>query len=283
MIIILYAAGTFGSTMEYCLSNFSNELDNVVCGLTETGSMHGFNKQLHITTFDEFAKSKDNVKILTPVYPTVDYLSPRESVQIWKQKFNPEDRVVFAYCPTIEDLERNHLFLYYKLEPVGFLLDIILKDRAPFWNTNYQTWRDMEQYELREALSFFIDQLDTFLGVENEIPASWYKVTPDDMLLNFERVIEEMISHCGLTRNLSSINEFYHRWRRKQQYVLDEFENINQITNHIVKDQYFEWPEMSIVGESIVQSRLRKQGIEIACYKLNKFPNNTNNLKRYFV
>ena len=42
----------------------------------------------------------------------------------------------------------------------------------------------------------------------------------------------------------------------------------------------FSWNKLSIVGEAIVQSRLRKQGLEILCYNLNQFPTDIYSLKQ---
>jgi hypothetical protein len=43
------------------------------------------------------------------------------------------------------------------------------------------------------------------------------------------------------------------------------------------------WDKLSIVGEAIIQSKLRRQGIEIACHNLNECPTSINNLKKVLI
>lgn len=284
MIVILFQAGTFGSTIEYCLSNFSNELTKVPFGLTDTGSMHGFEKELHIFSANGLDQLKrKSLNLVTALYPLIDGQNAKESVETWKKNIDPSQKVIFTYCSTMEQLERNQLFLYYKL-PSELWLDVLIKeDKVRCWNDNYRCWKDMKLYELRELLSFFIDQLDSYLGVNELVPNNWYKITPDNILLNFDNEIESMIQFCNLTQNHDSISDFGQLWVSKQQYILNEFERINKITESIKKDQYAEWTKLSLVAEAIIQSRLRRSGIELACHGLETFPTNTNILKRHFI
>lgn len=283
MIVILFQAGTFGSTIEYCLSNFSNELDNVPWGLTDSGSMHGFNKQLHLYAINDIHRLRDNnATIATPVYPTVDGATAHESVETFIRNIDPEWPVIFLYCDTTEQHERNQLFAFHKLSSKEFF-DIVLKDKAQSWNDLYQNWRDMKLYEIREALSFYVDHLSSTLGLEKIVPNNWFKATPDDILLNFEDKIKSMIKFCNLTCNELSIAEFGQLWRSKQQYVLDEFNQVARITEHIKQHTYFKWTKLSLMSEAIIQSRLRRLGIELACYGLNEFPTDTETLQRYYI
>jgi hypothetical protein len=142
----------------------------------------------------------------------------------------------------------------------------------------------MKLYELREALSFNIDQAPTYLDLGNCINSNWLCITPDDVLYDYQKTICKIIDYCGLTIDPDqNIEKFYHNWFTKQQYILDEFDNINLILQHLDSDNVFSWNKLSIVGEAIVQSRLRAQGIEIACYNLNTFPSNTQDLKKVLI
>jgi hypothetical protein len=279
MIVILYNSGNFGSTLEYCLHTYSTELEKVDWGLLDNGSMHGFIKESHLPRFKDFdLLDRHSTKIITPVYPTLDYKNPSETLRIWQDKFTSHDRVVLVYGATLDQIERTQLFLFHKQHQY---LDNVMRNKAQSWNLKYQQWQDMARYELREALSFLIDQQVEYLGIEQQVPDTWYKITPNDILWNFKSQVLNLLNHCKLTYNQNSIDEFYQLWISKQKYILDEFDCVLDIVDSVVSARYLEWNNLSIVGEAIIQSRLRRQGIDLACYNLNNFPTNSSDLNKY--
>ena len=142
----------------------------------------------------------------------------------------------------------------------------------------------MQPFELREALSFFIDQQAEQLEISKVIDKNWLCITPDDVLYNFKNTILKIIEYTGLTVNDSKdIDDFYNEWFKNQQYILDEFENINSIVASINSGSDTTWNKLSIIGEAMVQSRLRQQGIELACHNLDQFPSNTKDLKKVLL
>jgi len=177
--------------------------------------------------------------------------------------------------------EKNQLFSFYKIPS---FLNKIMKDKQTAWNVNYNSYTDMQPFELREALSLFIDQQSDELEISKVIDKNWVCVTPDDLLYNFKNTILKIIEYIGLTvDNSENIDEFYNNWFKKQQYIIDEFKTIDNIMNSINLESSMTWDKLSIIGEAIVQSRLRRQGIEIACHGLNQFPTNTNDLTKVLL
>lgn len=159
-----------------------------------------------------------------------------------------------------------------------------MKDKVSCWNPGYQSFKDMQRYELREALSFFIDQQVSHLDVVDSVRSTWLTITPDQILYDFKNTLLKIIDYYNLTLDQSqSIDEFYKTWYNKQQYIINEFKLIDNIVDSIHNNKKFCWNNLSIVGESIVQSRLRKQGIEIACYNLNQFPTNVDDLTKVLL
>ena len=156
MIIILFPAGAFGSTMEYSLRKFSNELTTVQADILDNGSMHSFNKEFHPITIAGLEKIKDSkFEVITPVYPGHDYLSPVATILEFKKFIKPDQKVLLIYLTDTADVERNCLFCYYKVTEQ--FLDSVLKDKPKEWNLNHTSYRDMQPFELREALSFYVD------------------------------------------------------------------------------------------------------------------------------
>ena len=282
MIIVLFPSGAFGSTIEYSLRRFTNELTKVSAEITNTGSMHSYDKEFHPVTISEFLKIKDSkFEIVTPVYPGVDQRSPKETILKFKKVIKTDQKVLLIYLANINMAERNCLFAYYKI-PV--FLDCVLKNKQTAWNASYSSWRDMELYEQREALSFYIDSEVERVEISDLIDKNWMCITPDDLLYNFKNTLLKIIEYFELTIDATQhIEEFYNSWFKKQQYILDEFKTIELIMNNINSNHVISWDKLSIVSEAIIQSRLRKQGIELACYNLNKFPSNTDDLKQFYL
>ena len=282
MIIVLFPGGAFGSTIEYSIRQFSNELQKVEATVMESGSMHSYTKEFHPLTINQFLKIKEfNYEIVTPTYPNHDYLSPSETILELKKHINSEHKVLLIYFTNLEMAEKHKLFGYYKIPD---FLDTTMKDKHASWNVNYSSYKDMQMFELREALSLLIDQQVEYLEIHDSIDNNWLCITPDDLLYDFRNTISKIIEYTGLTMDHSqNIEEFYKEWFKKQQYIIDEFEKINAIVDSINSGSNMTWDKLSILGEAIVQSRLRQQGIEIACHGLNQFPTNTNDLTKVLL
>jgi hypothetical protein len=278
MIIVLYPAGAFGTTVEYCLRQFSNELTKVVATIADDGSMHTFKKELHPATIDELVQNMhDDFDIVTPLYPARDYLTPRQTHDRLVEVVRADQKVLVIYFSSVKMAVRNQLFCHYKLP--GYL-DSVLKDKHTAWNVDYDSWTDMRPFELREALSFYIDQQLEHLVVEKNKNNNWMYVTVDDILYDFEPTILAIMAHFQLTVDSSqNIGEFYSAWLAKQKYILDEFAQIEQIINSLDSGTDLAWNKLSIMGEAIIQSTLRSAGSDIACHALDQFPTNTATLR----
>jgi len=289
MITIIFPPGGFGSTIEYSLRQFSQELPKSTAIVNDDGSMHSYKdstraKEFHPGYLNDFELLKTNsYQIATPGYPGLDRLLPVATVLKIKDKIKNLGPTIVICLDTIEIAERNELFLYHKLQSGDIYLNVVLKDKAKSWNPDYEYYTDMQKYELREALSFQIDYLTNFVDVRSVAEPDWLCITPDDILYNFEHTIIKMIDHCELTQDTTrDINEFYQLWYQKQQYIIEEFDLINDIVQSVNEDS-ISWPGLSTLGEAIVQARLRTQGLDMACYMVNDFPNTTSDLKKILI
>jgi hypothetical protein len=280
MIAILFPAGAFGSTLEYCVRNFSNELTKVNARVQADGSMHGFTKEFHPTTFEQYMYNVGpKHEVITPIYPTLNYTSPVESILHWKNILPKEARTIVIYFDGIEQYERNTLFAFSKIPNY---LQLALKDKAQAWNSAYQSHNDMTIWELREALSFLVCQSNDYVNIDQHVPNNFMKITPDDILFRLPTTLKNILTFCDLTYNDDKLADFYLNWQKKQQYVLNEFKLINEIDSSIKSNRNFSWNKLSIMGEAIIQSRLRRQGVELKCFNLINFPTNTTQLATYF-
>jgi hypothetical protein len=163
-----------------------------------------------------------------------------------------------------------------------------MKEKAQSWNKDYQSYKDMQLFELREALSFFIDQQSFNCNIYPGNYKNWMCINPNEILCDFKNTLTKIMDYFGLTiDNSADIDQFYNEWFQKQQYILDEIRTIDTIINTVSGRDgawpTFCWNTLSIVGEAIVQSRLRQRGIEIACQDISQFPTDSLELKKLFI
>jgi len=282
MIIVLFPPGAFGSTVEYCLRQFSQELTKKSAVVLEDGSMHGYDKEFHPIFIDDFIDSNKNFfEIVTPVYPGKDFMTAQQTVSKLEKHIDGNQKLILIHLPTFDMAERNQLFCYHKIPD---LLETVMKNKSQDWNSNYKSWKDMQIFELREALSFFIDQQEQHLGIVSLAKPHWLCVTADDILYNFENTVLNMLQYLELSfDHTQNLKIFYLDWFEKQKYILDEYAVIEQIFYNLEHRNHYTWGKLSIMGEAIVQSRLRRAGIEIACHGINEFPKNLQDLQNLFL
>ena len=281
MAVIVYSGGAFGSTLDYAMHEFSNELTKISAQVLDDGSMHSYHKEYHATTID-FVEQQPvgQYKTATIIYPGLDYLSPIDAVRKIKQILPPGQKVILIHFDTLDQVYRNQLFAYHKIPEY---LNNVLKDKPRFWNPNYQAVSDMQIYECREALSLSMQQAPDYLQVLAAGDPNWMCVTPDDILYNFKNTTVNMLNYCELTLNQHcDIDIFYQTWFEKQQYIIEEFRTVQTIINSL-QHRPTKWLPISIVGEAIVQCILRNQGWEISCHNLNQFPTTTQDLKKILI
>lgn len=294
MITVLFPAGMFGSTIEFCLRRFSKEIGMNDTEIFNDGSMHSFVKLNHLTEFtrtvNTFNGPTAHLNIATPVYPTHDSegLTAAESVLKWKEILSAHtSKMIFIRPNSESEVDRNDLFSFHKTKNFrrGFMYTI-LHSKEKHWNLAYQSWKDMQNWEVREALSFYCDDnKKTFNKITDSDDPSWLCINADDILYNFVPTIKKIFAFCDLTFNLLDIEKFYNEWFKKQQYIIEEYNLVEKIFDALKKDNYMEWDPalLSVYSEAIIQSRLRSLGIELACTNLNNFPKNTTELKKFFI
>lgn len=275
MIYIFFVPGTFGSTVEYVLRSFTKENIGVDAGICEDGSMHSYSKQSHLTNtkeFENFFVGDVVNSVSTPIYPFADKHLP-ELLAIAQPYFNTTDRKILLYVDSLEYAEINMLFQYYKLNKN---LDVFCGNNShniTQWNPAYTHWSDMKPWELREWLSlFYVPWVQEWMDSYQQVDPSFLRVSSRDILHNTHDTFNRIIDFCNLTNNDLNMCEFADNWQQHQQYVLDEYNLINNVVKCTINKTNFMWEPMSIVAESIVQQKFRAQGYEIQCDGLNTFP-----------
>jgi hypothetical protein len=282
MINIFFVPGMFGSTIEYMLTTFTQEYTAPeLVEVLEDGSMHSYKKRVHLldnTQILSFLESDNKDCITTPIYPFKDMHLP-EILKELNFVIDKSNHSFLLYADSLRSAELNMLFQYYKIangSKVKLGLDIFCNGNDHNfrnWNKNYNSWQDMQIWELREWLSlFYVNWVKEWQESIEQVPSHFICIKNTEFLYNPLATILKIFQHCGLTVDKNNMDEFVETWQEKQQYIVNEFDLLDQIEKCAMLNQEFTWKPISLVSEAIIQQRLRSQGYEIQCDGLNNFP-----------
>ena len=272
-IHILFPAGGYGSTLEYCLRRFTKEyFDKSLESVThnEDGSMHSYKKMFHPVFKHELLDLKKQIlskpgpggNITTPVYANLDQ-SPQEVIDTFI-KLVGKDKVIFVEQKNIDDIL---MVAYCKL----------LKTNG-YPNANKKTI-----WETRENIALIISNLDTF-KLQN-INRDWYTIRPLDLAINLEQEFLDVCKFLNLSvKNFNKLKKFNLDHFKKQQFIFDSINNLKEITKHIIdNDIEYEWKKLNFNEECILQALLLLEGFEVECYNLNLLPNNVKEFRKLLI
>jgi hypothetical protein len=289
MIHIFFVPGMFGSTVEYVLRSFTKEYVPSKGSVAADGSMHTFSKEFH--PYNQALVSELELKqlcsnsIITAIYPFLDthLLEIISAIKHGVLDY-ANDRVVLIHAANLHGAELNILFQYHKVA-FGNLLKLGLEifcgnnqHDIINWNPAYTHWSEMKHWELREWFSlFYVKWVQEWINSQNQVESTVLKIDHQNVLNNFQSSLETIINHCGLTQT-AGLKEFSKEWVSKQQYIVDEFNLLDQITQCTLQNQLLSWQPINIIAEAIVQQRIRAAGYEIRCDGLNTFPTDSKTL-----
>jgi hypothetical protein len=284
MIHVFYVPGMFGSTIEYVLRTFTREYDSINGVILPDGSMHSYNKEMHLYKADMLSdfKIKSN-SITTPIYPFRDLHLP-DILDYYNPYLGSENQSVLIYANDLRSAELNILFQYYKIcrgVKLNLGLDIFFygsEHNIINWNPKYTHWSELQLWELREWFSlFYVEWVQEWIHSKNQVSNNFFKIVNTDLLYDTETKFIEMFDHCGLTPD-GDLGSFVAKWQLAQQYIVDEFNLLDQIIDSTTNQQEFSWQSTHVIAEAIVQQRLRENGYEIRCDGLNSFPTDSETL-----
>ena len=280
----------FGSTIEFCIRNFTVEyqsgLKHLENYIENDGSLHSFQKQFHPTSTDlykQLASLSTNPKnINTPIYPTVDKHFP-DLIDLLKtnQDFL-KNKNILLHAKDFSAAELNMFFQYEKIS-IGLNsgLDIFFYSNKSLkqWNAKYTHWSELERWELREWFSiFYPDWIREWIDSKNYANDQFMCVANTDFLHNASNELKKIFDYCNLTINDNDLDNFVKIWQSKQQYILDQKEFCNNIVLNTISDRWQSWNKLNFIQEAVIQKKLRDTGYELRCWDLNEFPNNTEKL-----
>ena len=273
MIHVFFVPGMFGTTVEYVLRSFTNEMTAIHAEILNDGSMHSFKKQNHPLSVSML--DQQNLKeINTPIYPFEECHLP-EILQ--KYTIDKDDRCILIYAKTFNDAEKNLLFAYHKIScGLGLGKRIFYSNNASHdvsaWNPTYSNYSDLTPWEFREWFSIFYPTwINEWQQSYFQVPNSWLKISCGEILSQPQKSFEDIISFCNMTKK-TTLTEFVAIWQQAQQYIVAEYELLHHIVDSTLAQHHITWNPLNYIGEAIVQKKLRDCGYEIRCDGLNVFP-----------
>lgn len=291
MLHILFLPGTFGSTIYYIIDQYSDHsMSQIGQSLTEDklilpdGSMHSFYKPEHhnnkesLLNFFSRINNDDSIKLSTPAYPMYDCKTV-ELINLFSQH-RPNDQVIFVYVDDLEYAELNMLAQYYKMVigslqmSIGTIFCGNNTENIVQWNSKYTHWSQMKHWELREWFSIFYPTwVSEWVNPKDTVPTNWLKISTREILNDTFSTFKKIINYAGnQTKDDEKLISFSNLWRSKQQYLIDEYNLLNDIVMAIINKKHLQWQKLNIISEAIIQQKLRSQGYEIKCFNLDTLP-----------
>ena len=286
MIHVFFVPGMFGSTIEFVLRSYTQEYTKLDAHILDDGSMHSYYKQAHLLSckhIEEFFRTSHEDAITTPIYPFNNQHLPDILIEFNKHT-QLTDSFVIVHADSLRAAEINLLFKYHKIAAgtkIKSGLQIFCGNNIrniQNWNADYTHWGQMQSWELREWFSlFYVDWCREWQDSQNQVSSKFIKIKNTEILDDPYAAFSKIIEHCGLTKQ-AGLEEFSATWKQAQQYVVDEYNLLDQIVSNSTTQQKFVWEPVNIIAEAIVQQRLRALGYEIRCDGLNTFPTDSETL-----
>jgi hypothetical protein len=294
-IPIIFNGGSYGSFLNYILSNINNE-NKLVAPFSLNGNSHNFNYSFIKldTSNNEFFLDKtkyhsDKFICYHPKTLATQSL-PDEITRIVTQS----NKSILVY-PSQKDMLLTMNNMYYKIGKDWFNdIDVNDKDAKERRQTNlYSNWnigssvqfKDIPRWIRREFLSYYyvpawIDLYEWNL-LDYYTHPKLHIITVYDLLYNFEKTIKDIAKflNIGHIDNLLQLSKMHSKMLELQEHI-NKDKLCNNIFNNFINNKLVEFSGLSLIDEAWIQWKLRSIGIEIQCNNLNVFPSTVADLKK---
>jgi len=307
---IYYHAGAYGTFIEWCLNYFSNKNFNDKLPFTSTGSAHKFNGNLILseTMYNGMklnpckffrthpgCTNEQNYNLLnTPTSPIDCYRTELNYLQEISKNvivlyFNHDNilwgtnNVIKSFSkitPTLENYFKHNQYFRYTQGSCSSLrerivLDLEMANSSHYKQWNRNSWQDMQNWELREFLSLYVEGqwLDLYYSLETiqkEFPHVVF-IEIGCLRDDFVNTITELFQKINLSLEKHNLDEIFSAWSDTQTFAHRDTE-VNNIVEAIFNKKDLEWGEISIIDEAVIQKKLRDNNLHIKCFGLNIFP-----------
>lgn len=317
---IYYHAGAYGTFVEWCLNYFSDEHFNDDLPFTDIGNAHLFQGNLILseTMFNKMEQNPckffrthpgstnnhNQLLLNTPKNPINCYINELQLLQDISEHvivlyFNSNhvlwgvNNIVKSFSPvdpaTEEYYITNQYSEYYRGECVNLkervILDLQLAGEHHYKQWNKNSWGEMDNWQLREFLSLYLQEhwVDLYNSLE-EIHSDFPNITfleLGSLRDNFKDTISTLLSRINLPLVKNNFDYVFDAWISRQTFANRDAE-VNEIVSSILSNKDMTWKELSIIDEAVIQKKLRDNGINLKCFDLDIFPRSVKELKKIF-
>jgi hypothetical protein len=286
MIHVFFPPGMFATTIEYVIKAYSREYAIAPVPIGHDGSMETYTKQFHPVSASQLTQWLDDDPdlhaVTTPIYPFPEHDFP-DIIKLYGTYADAPHRMIVMCADTMRDCELNMLFQHHKIVAGKYHyygLDFFFEasEDIKAWNQDYQSWRDMQPWQLREWYSlFYPGVVQKWISSRDQAPAHALVMTNRELLQDPVASFRKILQHAQL-EEAPGLELYSQTWLAAQQYVLKEFDLLDEIIDCALSDVYLEWAPLSFFAESILQNRFRMLGNDLRCHGLDHFPTNTKTL-----
>lgn len=164
--------------------------------------------------------------------------------------------------------------------------ELMLGDFLKTYFSNSIEKFDKNIWDLRELIALNFNYFRADNGYLNEIDKSinHLRIDSKDLWYNGEECLQRIFKYLGksiVQEKLTHWKNVYHEWQSSQLKILQFNWYVPTIVESIVKNYNFNFKflKLSLVQEGIIQGYLIKDyNLNLQCYGLEKFPNNTSDL-----
>jgi len=260
---------------------FSSEI-KIKLPFTASGNSHNFDGKVlnGIQGWRDYLNSQDVYDIVR-LHPKI--LEIESVSKNLTELLSNGNRVIMPYF----DQDSFALNINNKFEKVfadGWLShnESMLAKNLLYWGK--EKISEMSIWEVREFLSLYIYpqhlseiELDSIMNFTHP---NLYKFNIEMLFSDFENTIKSILKFASLPIKQFDFNEVYEKWVILQKHK-DKDALITKIVNSVLDEEDYEWGQLTIVDEAIIQMKLRDlHKLDLKCYNLNVFPKNTLDLKK---
>jgi hypothetical protein len=292
-IPIMFNGGSYGSFLHFVLDNLNKEkIDNLPFTL-DNGNSHNFIRNtLQLSKTNEFVVNRQTNSKFIKYHPK-QYKEQMLSNEITRLA-NLTNKSILIY-PSKNDMLLVINNFYFKIWNKWFEDGELNNDpyeKQIFFNNLHNNWdipkntnfNDIPRWIQREFLSFYLFPAWNDHYEWNML--EWYThpnlhiITVSDLLYNFKKTIETTAIFCEIgIKNIQLMTEVHKKMLGIQSH-LNKDTTCSNILNNYINGTVYHYKELSVIDEAWIQYELRNRGYEIKCDKLDKFPTNTNRLKK---
>lgn len=294
--LIVYAAGAYGTFLDWCIHWFSGTIDEANLPFTSNGSAHHWRGYAtsDITheldkTIDYFLNLNDEPLTIRTHMMFKNAWRKNHEQQIKKIQ---EYKLNFRKLILVNNSPKYHLLLLHntltKIRSTNYESMISNIVREYKIKTDFGSTELIPRWQLREIISFWHTNWQHYLSGAYQpiVEPGIINISPDDLLHDFEdclcNLFDQLELHMTRKDQLTKIKT---QWLSLQKFK-DLDQQLNTVVSAIVNNDELDFTNYTtnIFDEAFIQWKLREfHKLDLLCYNLDTFPTNTLELTKLLV